>query len=253
MKYIKLYEDFETVSDDMLMNIYKNGLRNKSEETKQYAIDRGFELNGENKQILLHYCIKIIVNYHLIKDFWEEKYEEIVKETTNLNISNMTINSFDGISCLVNLEEFIANNVNVTDLTPLLQFKELYLISLKENGLKTEDLIPLQQLENLSWVNVEDNEINDLEVLVEFKSLSELYIARNKITSLEPILFFKGMMEIFHYEPNPLLPDELDECSAGMGDSHPDGECVANHYGYSYMSGDENPLNLPYPNEESRK
>lgn len=250
MKYFKQYENYDgSINDEFLLNIYKNGLRNRNEETKQVAIDKGFELHTLNKKILIDWCKEEIADFHIIKEIDEKEYRYLVEYTTTLNFLDFKkLNSLEGLTCLVNLEELSLDGNKFTDLTPLLNLKKLYSLSLNQNNLKTENVSILKELPDLTELYLVGNEIDNLSVFRDFKTLGTLDISDNKITSLEPTLFFEGVLETFYYLGN-LLPSGLDRCSPDMGEDHPDGECVANFYGYSYNGM----RNLPYPNEENRK
>ena len=179
MKYLKL---FESHRDEVLLKIVRNGLVNDKPEFIDLAVSKGFDLNNYRSE-LIEWCKKT-ANYNAIKYLDQKEYNDLVKNTTALDISNRNIKSLKGISDLTNLEKLSCYNNQIESLEPI-------------SG--------LTKLEKLYCFN---NRIESLEPISGLTNLEHLYCSNNRIESLEPISGLTNLTHL-HYVDNPVEVLEL--------------------------------------------
>ena len=212
MKYLKLYEDHGDMLDsDFLWNLMRNALRNNSQETFDFAIEKGFYLVGERME-LIRYCIREIYNFESLKMICvdEQEYKAILESILVINI-HMEISEtpFETFKLLPNLQQLIINaplDLNNLDFMKYIpNLKELaiagskkpfdlsglkYTTSLKELNLNNNvitDVKFLKGLDKLTYLDLLKNKITDLNGIEDCKSLKKLLIQYNNIEDLSPI------------------------------------------------------------------
>lgn len=149
MKYLKLYENF--ADGDLLIDIVKKqALQLNKPEMLEYAIDQGFDLD-KHKRDLIEWCEEI-ANYRAIIILDREYYYQLIKKTTELDISGRDIETLDGIYCLINLEVLDCSENELTSLKGIENLTKLKKLNCSDNPLP-EDILEMHYYEDQDEVD----------------------------------------------------------------------------------------------------
>lgn len=183
MKHLKLFENFNTLNDDFLLNIYKNGIINGKQEIIDLAVSKGFDVET-NKEKMVEWC-EIVNNYHAIKYIDETIYLEKIEVIRYLVLDQVKLKNLKGISCLINIEELVIDESTIESLKGienLINLKELVCVY----G-ELESLEELEKLEKLEKLILHTNKIKSLKGIENLTNLKELDCYDNELESLEEI------------------------------------------------------------------
>lgn len=124
------------------------------------------------------------------------------------------VSELDGISAFSNLEELYIPHHNISDISELADMKSLRILNLEENKIK--NLTPLKGLDELEWIDLNDNRnidsieplialtkvemldlrmnhISDISGISGMVSLRKLYLSRNQIEDISPVVGLRNL------------------------------------------------------------
>lgn len=135
------------------------------------------------------------IKYNLLKIF----------NTNTINYLNPNMTTIPkGINYLINLNKVIICNTKITDMTPMMNIKNLRVIILNYNNIKN---IPsdINTLVNLRYLSLDGNLISILpEELSQLENLDTLNMYGNKIEYIPRKLFQMKRLENLDFRCNPL-------------------------------------------------
>ncbi|MEG4320607.1 MULTISPECIES: DUF6745 domain-containing protein [unclassified Microcoleus] len=120
-----------------------------------------------------------------------QEANEILLETTDLDLSNNKISDLTAIKYLTNLIWLNLSGNQVSDLTPLQSLTNLIYLNLSDNQIS--DLTPLQSLTKLDTLYLGNNLISDITPLQSLTNLIYLGIADNQISNLIPLNYLNTL------------------------------------------------------------
>ncbi|XP_021462487.1 malignant fibrous histiocytoma-amplified sequence 1 homolog [Oncorhynchus mykiss] len=169
---------------------------------------------------------------------------EHADEVRRLDLQRNKLRQLNWISNLVNLRELNLSRNELVDFP--LEFRSLKLLErlyMNQNNIKVipEDVFPhlgklqflklstnrlaklpvdLSQCHSLSYLNLSNNCLKDIQALVGLPKLKELFVERNSLTELPAQLFQKGNSELtlFKATGNPLRTPPEEVCDGGVRD-----------------------------------
>ncbi|MBM7835573.1 leucine-rich repeat domain-containing protein [Clostridium sardiniense] len=125
---------------------------------------------------------KIDPNRPNIKNLTKEELESFKED---LDLSNLNIESIEGLQYCKNLKRLYLNKNKISDLNPLKDLTSLQTLSLSENNIK--DLSGLKNLKNLNLLNLSNNILVNIDELYNLKELEVLILMNNNISDLTPL------------------------------------------------------------------
>ena len=102
-----------------------------------------------------------------------------------LNFSHRNITDLSLLVEFKNLKRLNLNNNNISDISPLAELKKLEGLSLSNNNIL--DISPLAELTQLTSLNLEDSNIFDVSSLAELTQLTSLVLQSNNISDVSPL------------------------------------------------------------------
>lgn len=166
---------------------------------------------------------------HTVEMLLDEAYtsncqeaNEILFNTTELDLSNKQISDITPLKYLTNLTWLNLSDNQVSDLTPLQALTNLTFLDLSNN--QVSDLTPLQSLTNLNALYLENNLILDITPLQSLDNLRYLRIADNQISNLIPLNYLNNL-EILEFNLTPeqtaIFREYTQKWAAIVNSTHP--------------------------------
>uniref|UniRef100_A0A4W5RHQ0 Uncharacterized protein n=1 Tax=Hucho hucho TaxID=62062 RepID=A0A4W5RHQ0_9TELE len=149
---------------------------------------------------------------------------EQAEEARRLDLQRNKLRQLNWISNLVNLRELNLsrnelNNIKVIPEDVFPHLGKLQFLKLSTNRLAK---LPadLSQCHSLSYLNLSNNCLKDLQALVGLPKLKELFVEQNSLTELPAQLFQKGnsKLTLFKATGNPLRTPPEEVCEGGARD-----------------------------------
>lgn len=116
---------------------------------------------------------------------------------TQRNTEYPGLASLEGVEGMTSLTRLVANNSQISDLTPLARLIQLKVLYVSSN--QVADIAPLTDLVNLERLGLDYNKISDITALTKLTKLDTLSLANNHIADFSPL---KAPRKWGHNQPN---------------------------------------------------
>lgn len=191
--------------DAMDKGMSKDTIINNFVEADEYYKLR----NKEIQTITLNKELCTVVYNYLINDGYEvikptdttiKMFKGDIGYLKKLDISGKKITDLSGLNTFSNLEELIAPNNNIENLSDLSKLTKLKRLNLKDNSISESNLDVICGITSLEELNLENNGLIDSYIngkLGKLTNLKKLYISNNSLKSLEEIEKITGLRVLY--------------------------------------------------------
>ena len=129
-------------------------------------------------------ALEVIVREHIEKPTGD-LYVSDINWLSSLMARHIGITSLSGMEYMYGLNQFDADDNQISDISPLCSLQYLEYLRLNRN--QCSDLSQLSNFSNLETIKFEGNGISDISSLADLPSLQEIYFNDNLITDISPL------------------------------------------------------------------